>query len=92
MTFGVWKWYDGLSGLSQKEMLLFDTPWVLQLIRRPDRTAILLELMLEHNMVQPSMNDEELLEAVEAVQRQQQQPKCDDDATCLSLAMGFLMP
>ena len=36
--------------------------------------------MVENNMVQLSMSDEELLEAVEAVERQQQQqPECCDD-------------
>ena len=70
------EWYDGLSclnpPLSENEMLLFDTPWVLQHMGRRDRTAILLELMVENNM--------ELLEAVEALERQQQQqPKCSDD-------------
>ena len=51
---------------------------------RPDRTAILLELMIEHNMVQPSMSEEELLEAVEAIERQQQQqPERDDNDTIM---------
>ena len=45
---------------------------------RPDRSAILLELMVENNMVHPSMSDEELLEAVEALERQHQQPECYD--------------
>ena len=78
------EWHDELSSLnppltSENEML-FDTPWVLQQMVRPDRTAILLELMAENNMVHPSMSYEELLEAVEALERQQQQqPECCDD-------------
>ena len=51
------EWYDGLSGsnppLLENEMLLFDTRWVLQQMGRPDRTAILLEVMVENNMVHP---------------------------------------
>ena len=65
------EWYDGLSGLnpslSENKMLLFDTPWVLQQMGGPDRTATLLELMVENNIVRPSMTDEDLLEAVEAL-------------------------
>ena len=87
------EWYDWLSGLkpplSENEMLVFDTPWVLQQMGLPDRTAILVELMVEHNIVQPSMSDEELLEAVEAVERQQQQPNVMMIPTCLSLAINF---
>ena len=64
------EWCDELSGLnpslSENEMLFFDTPWVLQQMGRPDRTAILLELMVENNM-----SYEELLEAIEALERQQ---------------------
>ena len=56
------EWYDELSGLnpslSENEMLLFHTPWVLQQMGRPGRTAILLELMVENNMVHPSMSYE----------------------------------
>ena len=84
------EWYDGWPGLnpplSENEML-FDTPWVLQQMGRPDRTAILLELMVENNMVHPSMSDEELLEAVEALERQQEQQQLM--TTCLSLVMSF---
>ena len=71
-------------------MLLFHTPWVLQQMGRPDRTAILLELMIEHNMVQPSMSDEELLEAIEAVERQQKQPERDDDTDMFEFSDEFL--
>ena len=36
--------------------------------------------MVENNMVHPSMSGEELLEAIEATERQQQQqPQCYDD-------------
>ena len=46
---------------------------------RPDRSAILLELVVENNIVHPSISDEELLEAVEAIEmQQQQQPECYD--------------
>ena len=88
------EWYDGLSGLkpplSENEMLLFDTPWVLQQMGRPDRTTILLELMVENNMVNPSMSDEELLEAVEALERQQQPECCDDEIETIEFSDEFL--
>ena len=35
--------------------------------------------MVENNMVHPSMSDEELLEAIKAIERQQQKPECYDD-------------
>ena len=57
------EWYDGLCGLypplSVNEMMMFDTPWVLQQMKRPDRITILRELMIG-----PSTGHEKLLETV----------------------------
>ena len=58
-------------------MLLFDAPWALKQMGRPDQIAILRELMVgdvmdfEGPMAPfPSMTDEELLEAVDAIETQ----------------------
>ena len=54
------EWYDGLCGLnpplSVHEMIMFDTPWVLQQMERPDGITILRELM-----IRPSTSHEFLL-------------------------------
>ena len=74
------EWYDALSGLkpplSEKEVLLFDAPWLLERMGRPDRIRILRELMVGDAMDDdidpfPSMTDEELLEAADAMETQQ---------------------
>ena len=88
--------YDALSGLkpplSENGMLLFDVPWVLHQMGRTDRMAILRELMAGDAMDYegvvdpfPSMTDEELLEAADAMETQHnnnatQQPE-NTDAT-----------
>ena len=65
------EWYDALSDLkpplSENEMLLFDAPWALKQMGRPDRIAILRELMVGDAM---DLTDEELLEAVDAMETQ----------------------
>ena len=88
-------WYDALSvlkpRLSENEMLLFDVPWVLHQMERPDRIAILRELMVGDAMDYeglvdpfPSMTDEELLEAADEMETQHnnnnttQQPESTD--------------
>ena len=74
------EWYDALSGLkpslSENEVLLYDAPWILERMGRPDRIRILRELMVGDAMDDdlepfPSMTDEELLEAVDAMETQQ---------------------
>ena len=79
--FGVIReWYDALSGLkpplSENEVLLYDAPWVLERMGHPDRIRILRELMVGDAMDDdlepfPSMTDEELLEAADAMETQQ---------------------
>ena len=69
------EWYDALAGLnpplSENEMLLFDAPWALKQMGRPDRIAILRELMVGDAMdVEGSMTDEELLEVADAMETQ----------------------
>ena len=73
------EWYDALSGLkpplSENEVLLYDASWVLERIRHPDRIRILRELMVGDAMDDdidpfPSMMDEELLEAADAMETQ----------------------
>ena len=69
------EWYDALAGLnpplSENEMLLFDAPWALKQMGRPDWIAILRELMVGDAMdVEGSMTDEELLEAADAMETQ----------------------
>ena len=81
------EWYGALSDwyppLTTDDMMVFDTQWVVQQMERPDRTAILLEMMIDNEMVQPSMTDEELVEAVETLEKEQQKPEevvmVDDD-------------
>ena len=74
------EWYDALSGLkpplSENEVLLYDAPWVLERMGHPDRIRILRELMVGDAMDDdidpfPSMTDEELLEAADAMETQQ---------------------
>ena len=74
------EWYDALSGLkppfSENEVLLYDAPWVLERMGHPDRIRILRELMVGDVMDDdlgpfPSMTDEELLEAADAMETQQ---------------------
>ena len=77
------EWYDALSGLkpplSENEVLLYDAPWVLERIGHPDRILTLRELMIGDVMdddLEPfpsmtdDMTDEELLEAVDAMETQ----------------------
>ena len=64
------EWFDALAGLnpplSENEMLLFDAPWALKQMGRPDRIRILRELMVGDAMdVEGSMADEELLESAD---------------------------
>ena len=91
------EWYDALSGLkpplSGNEMLLYDAPWVLEQMGRPDRIRILRELMVGDAMDYdglvdpfPSMTDEELLEAADAMERQQPE---STDATQQPENMAF---
>ena len=96
------EWYDALSGLkpplSENEMLLFDVPWVLQQMERPDRIRILRELMVGYAMDYdglvdpfPSMRDEELLEAADTMETQHnatQQPQ-NTNATQQPESMAF---
>ena len=88
------EWYNALSGLkpllSENQMLLLDVPWVLHQMERPDRIAILRELMAGDAMdfeglvyPFPSMTDEDLLEATDAMETQHnnnatQQPESTD--------------
>ena len=86
------EWYDALSGLklplSENEMLLFEATWVLLQMGRPDRIAILRQLMIGDAMYFegpvapfPSMTDEELLDAADAMATQHnatQQPESTD--------------
>ena len=77
MTFGVLMSSESaLSGLkaplSENEVLLYDAPWVLERMGHPDRIRILRELMVGDAMDDdidpfPSMTDEELLEAADAM-------------------------
>ena len=91
------EWYDALSGLkpplSENEVLLYDAPWVLERMGRPDRIPILRELMLGDAMDDdvdpfPSMTDEELLEAADAMETQQPE---NTDATQQPENMAFDM-
>ena len=88
------EWYDGLNPPLSVNEMMFDTPWVLQQMERPDRITILRELMIGPSMSDevlletvPSMSDEELLEAVEGIEGQ------PDDTNMLQFGGGeFLDP